>query len=251
MIDVTFDFTTDTPGYWDGFWERKSGLGGGGADPDCVSPTLKRYHQILWSRDLPNGEKMDLKIGSKRDYLTWKNHRFASDSIIVEFRYKKNLKIIEQAKEKKKEKFKAYYEELLRKSYTIGGMIIFPKHRGSMNQDKGTNWLISDRWDLTLECIRRYYNGENSPLYKTIDRDRWFYQLFLDFKGYVDFFFLQDAVTDDYSSVHIWCGNAEFTTRGLPQTYDDYERFIKNEYEFLSKRNARIKEFSESHLKKE
>ncbi len=24
MIDVNFDFTTDSPRYWDGFWERKS-----------------------------------------------------------------------------------------------------------------------------------------------------------------------------------------------------------------------------------
>ena len=36
-------------------------------------------------------------------------------------------------------------------------MIIFPKLRGSMNQDRGTNPMISDRWDLSLECIKRYY----------------------------------------------------------------------------------------------
>ena len=26
-IDTSFDFTTDTEGFWDGFWERKNGLG--------------------------------------------------------------------------------------------------------------------------------------------------------------------------------------------------------------------------------
>lgn len=48
--------------------------------------------------------------------------------------------------------------------------------------------LISDRWDLTLECIRRYYNGEDSPLYNVFLNDKAFFDLFVDFKGYVDFF---------------------------------------------------------------
>ena len=39
-IDVAFDFTTDSPGYWDGFWERNNGLGAGACDPDACSPTL-------------------------------------------------------------------------------------------------------------------------------------------------------------------------------------------------------------------
>ena len=34
MIDVGFDFTSDSPGYWDRFWENNDGLGGGGSDPD-------------------------------------------------------------------------------------------------------------------------------------------------------------------------------------------------------------------------
>lgn len=37
MIDVNFDFTTDSPRYWDGFWERKGGLGAGACDPDACS----------------------------------------------------------------------------------------------------------------------------------------------------------------------------------------------------------------------
>ena len=30
----------------------------GGGDPDSTSPTLKSYHQFLWSKDLPNGKKI-------------------------------------------------------------------------------------------------------------------------------------------------------------------------------------------------
>ena len=242
MIDTRFDFTTDSPGYWDGFWERNAGLGAGGSDPDIASPTLQRYHKELWSKPLPNGEVMDLRAGSGPYYLTWEDFRFGSDSITATFRYKKYKYMIDQVKDKVWD-YKSYYEDLIRKFYTIGGMIIFPKHQSSMNQNRGTNPYISDRWDLTLECIRRYYNGQTSPLYETIKADCKFYDLFVDFKGYVDFFFLQDAVADDYSKVIIWCGDGFFQESGLPKTIDEYFMFIEKEFDFLNKRNDRIKNY--------
>lgn len=242
MIDVNFDFTSDSPGYWHNFWNRNNGLGAGGSDPDNVSPTLKQYHKILWSKPLPNGDFMDLKAGNGSNYLTWNNFRFGSDSIIVSFRYQKYKHVIDNVMNQVKD-YKSYYESFLRKAYTIGGMIIFPKHPSSMNQMKGTNRYISDRWDLTLECIRRYYSGQTSPLYSTIVSDKAFYDLFVDFKGYIDFFLLQDAVTDDYSQVKIWCGNADFEKNALPSNVEDYLTFIENELVFLDKRNARIKEY--------
>ena len=39
-IDVTFDFTTDTPNYWLNYE----------VDPDNASPTLQRYQKLLWSK---------------------------------------------------------------------------------------------------------------------------------------------------------------------------------------------------------
>ena len=99
-----------------------------------------------------------------------------------------------------------------------------------------------------MECLRRYYNGQTSPLYDTIKADCKFYDLFVDFKGYVDFFFLQDAVTDDYSKVIIWCGEGSFQESGLPKTIDEYFTFIEKELDFLNKRNDRIKKYCDLNI---
>ena len=226
MIDITFDFRTDSKG----------------RDPDTYSPTLNAYHRALWSKELPNGEVMDLQSKGAPFVLSWKDFYFTSDTIIVEMRSLKNQRIIDQAREKV-EDFEEVYEHLLCRSYSIGSMIIFPVHVNSMNQRRGMNILIADRWDLTLECIRRYYAGEESPLTKVIEQDKAFYDLFLDFKGYVDFFFLQDCVSEDYSSVNIWMGDALFRKSGLPETVEEYFRFLLKEHIFLDKRNKKIQDY--------
>ncbi len=85
VLDTAFDFASDSPHSWDSFWENNSGMGGGGSDPDTSSKTLKKYHQVLWSKKLPNGDFMDLKVCRAPDYLEWRDFRFGSDSIIVSF----------------------------------------------------------------------------------------------------------------------------------------------------------------------
>jgi hypothetical protein len=238
-IDVAYDFTRDTRNYWEDFWGNNNGLGAGRNDPDTKSITLQQYHRELWSRQLPNGEIMDLAIGSGADYLTWKGFRFGSDSITASFRYNRQRFMIEQL-EKSLDDYRHYMEDFIRRSYTMGGTIIFPKRQGGINQARGTRKSISDRWDLTLECIRRYYNHEPSPLYETLQADRAFFDLFVDFRGYVDFFFLQDCVSPDYTSVIFWIGNGDFTQNPLPKTTGEYQIWIKRQLEFVERRNARI-----------
>ena len=223
-IDTSFDFTTDAHG----------------KDPDTYSKTLQRYHQALWSKELPCGEKMQLVCrGRGPYYLTWKQHYFASDAIIVDFRsHARYANMIQKIKSELPD----WYEELDSTfdhiSYTTGGMTIFPQHRNSINQMRG--FRVYDRWDLTLECIRRYYKGENSPLYKYLLADKPFFDLFVDFRGYVDYFFFQDCITDDYSKVIFWYGNGSFKGSMYPQSAEDYKLWIERELYFLDKRNERI-----------
>lgn len=76
-IDVNFDFTTDTPNYWRNYcFDNVLGSGDKPCnDPDSYSETMKLYHQFLWSKQLPNGEKMNLEFGKGYDYLNWKSFR--------------------------------------------------------------------------------------------------------------------------------------------------------------------------------
>ena len=69
---------------------------------------------------------------------------------------------------------------------------------------RGWTRAIADRMDLT-PSIRRHYLGDPvTPLGETLGRYREFFDLFDDFRGYVDFFLLQDLVTDDY----VQCGSS-------------------------------------------
>lgn len=243
MIDVNFDFTSDTPGYWDGYWDRVGGMGGCGKyDPDSYSPALLEYSRILWSRPLPNGEKMELYMPPRHGYYSWKDMYFSCDSITVSFRYWNYKWMIDQVYQKLPD-YKKQVEEFTRRTYTMPGEIIFPMHSNSINQRRGMHGKIRDRWDLTMECIRRFYNGEDSPLGKVLESDREFFELFVDFKGYVDYFLLNDCVSEDYSRVQIWLGDASFSKNALPQSVEEYFSFMEKQDRFLEKRRARMQAF--------
>lgn len=241
-INVEYDFTSDTPNFWNNYWKNDDVLGHAGGDPDVLSKTLQEYHRLLYSRKLPNGQVMRLIAGNSYNYLTWNNLRFGSDSIIVSFRYKKYRTMIEEVKRHIPD-YRGFMEKYTHKAYTIGGEIIFPKRKGGINQSRGCNPYICDRWDLTLECIRKYYNNEENPLYGVLLAEREFFDLFVDFKGYVDFFFLQDCVSKDYQSVVRWSKIDETEKYPFPKTVEGYLLWIENQLQFVKKRNERIKEF--------
>jgi len=229
-IDVTFDFRSDTPK---------------GRDPDAASPTLRRYHQRLWSKPLQNGALFDLDASSPRRYLHHKSELgeffLSSDTIIRTFRRLPSAAtIMAQIPEAEQEAFS-------RQGYTIGAMMVFPGNRISskqtINQRRGTHPRIADRFDLTLECIRRHYLREASPLSDTLALYADFFDLFGDFRGYVDFFLLQDLVTYDYGAIRFFLPFADFTTPAVPATLAEYVPYRQSSLEFVAARNARIGAF--------
>jgi hypothetical protein len=227
-IDTTFDFRQDTP--TDG-------------DPDILSPTLRKYHRRLWSKVLPVGTTFDLTDATPGAYL---HHRsslgeffLSSDSVIPSFRKERRLSaIIAQIPEDE-------WAEFMRITYTIGGMMVFPGNRvaGKMtiNGARGFHAQIKDRFDLTLECIRRHYGGGKSPLSDTLERYREFFSLFESFGGYVDFFLLQDLVTSDYSRVCFFAPFDDFSNSSpIPAAADAYRTYRLHATEFIAARNQRI-----------
>ena len=143
--------------------------------------------------------------------------------------------------------YQKWLEDFVRKLYTMGGMIVFPTRQGGINTIRAFT-KVKDRVDLTFECIRRFYIGEKSPMSNCLEKDEKFFSLFNDFKGYVDFFLLQDIVSSDYKHVKCFLGNTEycddfFKTSGevtVPQTLEDYMEWHDNLIKFVDDRNKRI-----------
>lgn len=253
-IDTSFDFTSDSPYYWDSFWKNKGGRGGGNkeSDPDAVSPTLQKYHKELWSKTLPCGKVMELapitlrfKNGGYTLALRWNGLLFTSDSIAVGHRYKRMEGILDEFK-RTIPNYKGYVEYFIHKSYTIGGMMIWPCRPDSINMTKGCNWIISDRMDRMLECIRLFYLGKENPMSECLEKDRGFFELFTDFKGFVDFFFFQDLVSENYESVKMMMGTNDLSTPALAQTVEEYRLWLERQLDFVNKRNMRIRQYCET-----
>ena len=133
---------------------------------------------------------------------------------------------------------------------TIAGHIIFPAkkidNKMTINGARGINHKIQDRFDLTLECIRRFYLNENSPLSDPLERYSQFFHLFDDFRGYVDFFLLQDLVQENHSAVKFWHPFNGFDDSPLPKNVEEYQAYKKNVIDFLKGRNKRISSISQT-----
>ena len=175
-IDIQFNVYSDTP-------KNK--------DPDTNSPTLRKYHQILWSKELPSKDSFDLDLSIPK-YLHHESDLgkfiLSSDSICHTYSNLKNMKEI--ISRLSKEEVTTFYSL----ASTIGAYIIFPanriKNKMTINGARGLNRQIKDRFDLTLLCIKNFYEQKDSPLDDVLKRYDKFFDLFKNFKGYVSFFLL-------------------------------------------------------------
>ena len=229
MIDITFDVRSDCPG----------------KDPDSHSLTLRNYHRLLWSKQLPNGKYLNLN--EHLDNTTDAGHyEFSSDSIVHTLSMWKRMQpIVNQLSTNELEHFRYL-------ASTVGATTIFPRNRingkNTINGERGFNRKINDRIDLTLECIRRYYLGQNSPLFECFKRYSDFFDLFVDFKGYVDFFLFQDLVSEDYSEIIYLHPFTDFSVNSYPKTLEEYLNYKNNTISFVGKRNNRIKKWCDENL---
>lgn len=238
-IDVQFDVREDS----------------NGLDPDRFSKKLKSYHKLLWSnRNLPNGKKIILSdkkyIQNYSYYLMYENLQegqtfFLSSDIIattyINWNYHDNImKIIDNIPKENLQEFEYY-------AHTIGAFLLFPQNKiegkNSINQERGTNKKIMDRFDLTLECIRLFYENNNNetPLKDVLNRYKNYFDLFVDFKRFCDFFYLNDIISDDTKKIKFFLPFKSFNQEPLPQNKNEYLDFMENCITFIKLRNNRIK----------
>lgn len=261
-LDSDFDFTTEK--YWNGFWEREkvfgkekkriAGIGVFGEDPDAKSKTLAEAHAFLWSGKTGNMQnpsiKIDLIILEDKDgfYLKDKNSciAFSSDTLVNGYRWVRTKKnVIDPLIEKYGlNEYRKMQERFIRIAYTMGGMIIFPR-KASINCARGR--VVSDRVDLTIECIRRYFFKEKSLLSDVLEKNNDFFSLFgsgIDgFKTYIDFFFLNDIVSKDYTAVDVFIGKNDFSNSpAFPQSMEEWLVWKEKSSAFIKARNNRIRQ---------
>ena len=226
LIDITYDVRLDSEG----------------KDPDFASSTLRRFHKVLWSKALPSGEMLDLVENMPNHYLLGKTKSLeislSSDTMCNSYVKRKRMQSIVQPHLDQIEIFRKYL-------YSVGGFILFPAKKveglNTINQERGWLKTIDDRFDLTLECIKLYYQGYESPLYKVLSRYKEFFDLFINFKGYIEFFLLHDLVDDKFESVKFFLpGGISTQRKAIPETSEEYLEFMQNAQSFLVARNQRI-----------
>jgi len=228
MIDTSFNMYSDA----------------NGGDPDATSPTLRAYHKLLWSKPLPSGDLFDLRDDKLGCYLYHSSALgdFALGSDAITHSYKNQIKKKWLTTQIPKE-----VQELFDHGSTIGAYLIFPNNqverKHTINQARGISRLIDDRFDLTLECIRRFYIGEPNPLGEGLRRYASFFQLFGTFKGYVEFFLLSDLV-DEYGDVKFYLPFDNFQS---PPEFKDVEDYLVYKHKvdsFIKSRNRRIEDYA-------
>ena len=231
LIDITFNVFSDTPK---------------GKDPDSYSPTLRHYHQILWSKPLPCGLPFTLDLDTPR-LLHHKSElgEFILSSDAIGHTYKDVKKMAHIVDQLPDGELDAFFHTCT----TIGGFILFPANRIdkklTINGARGFSQKIADRIDLTLECIKRYYLKESSPLSAVFERYSEFFALFESFKGYVDFFLLQDLVSDDYMKIKFCHPFNGFEFSPNPTNMEEYLEFKTNMLNFINARNEGMQTYAE------
>ncbi len=214
-----------------------------GGDPDRTSATLRSYHKFLWCKPLPNGHIFELTDKKNGVYLYHNSelgeYFLGSDAITHSYKnHKRKMWLTQQIQDE--------VSELFDTGSTIGAFTLFPNNRvdgqHTINQARGVNSSIDDRFDLTLECIRRFYLGQESPLYETLSRYENFFELFESFEGYFKFFLLDDLVNQNQEII-FYLPFDGFKTKPIFSSIDEYLKYKMGVMNFIRSRNKRIETY--------
>ena len=232
ILDTGFDVRTDA----------------GGKDPDSHSATLRAYHWLLWSKPLPSGAMFDLDERLHHS-SGFGDFWLSSDAITHTYSNRTSpAKLVAAMQQVPPGEVTAFYGL----GCTVGAYTLFPvkvregaRWRLSINQARGLHPKIRDRFDLTLECIRRHYEGLPSPLANTLHWYVPFFDLFGGFHGYVDHFLLNDLVTDDSKAVAFLTDFDDFRKGPLPSgSATEYREYMRRSMAFIRARNERIAHYA-------
>lgn len=239
-------------------------------DPDAFSSRLRGWHNVLWTKQLPNGRRLELQPerGGLRD-VTHEEFLSSDAAMPVWERWREVQGFHAEAQQRLQAHGRGTVHDLGWRLYDMGGMILFPGLQvgglWTINQAKGcTRARIADRLDLTLECIRLYYeflqhrgtaggplpdgSARSNPLGPVLHRYQRSFEIVRSFEGYVDFWMLNDLVmeADAGPQVAFLLPRAssdpyDFTREvALPADADAYCSYLIAADDFVDKRNRRM-----------
>jgi hypothetical protein len=228
-----------------------------GGDPDRDCERLYQWHRALWGRAVAGVGPFELEIVYDRGYEMrlrvgdGTELRLASDGIIPTWstpgwtmRFAPHL-VAEIERDE---------NDFYRIASTIGGYIVFPRNRmgqtgPTINQARGKHPAIADRFDLTLECIRRHYSepAAENPLGARLAYYNDFFALFGDFDTYVSFFLLDDLITEGRNAVKSLMTGESLTAFSMPAfatSAQEYAEYRQRSISFVTARNERIRKIA-------
>lgn len=218
------------------------------ADPDAKCEELREMHYRLYNRyalyinrPFSFEKKYPLSFSEGRYFYLLENGscRLGSDTMNSSYLYYEALKNIKSEMEKCGRNAEAEIEKYRKNIiYRPGNFIVFPKNSSnSINTVRGCCGKIKDRFDLTLDCIKKQYADKDNPL-SWVLRKHWedFFDRFNGFNEYINFFMLEDYL-DEKDNVVRFIDNKYHI---LPQTLEEYDEYIRRISAVIEKRTKRI-----------
>jgi hypothetical protein len=226
-------------------------------DPDEVNPQLREAHRLLWSKPPRRGEVLVLSAHKWSDYLkvvsTPDGWTVGSDNFATAHA---------NALRPFAEGLDGFADGHLCEFCTVGGYIVFPNQlaqqlptsinstarRWSVNQARGMERQISDRFDLTLEAIRLFYDGtlhrSENPIGDVLEAYGWWFDLFgkgVDgLLAYANFFFLTPML-DAQGRVKPFEPLTLAFDHALPKNDETaYRAYIAAQVDFVRRRNEHV-----------